>query len=271
MPPEARRKVVLELIAKQGFASLGEIVSAIGVSESTVRRDVESLDQMGLVKRIHGGAVLMGELRSLPGLDERAGSARLEKAAIGRATADLISDGESVLLDGGTTTLEVARALAERHVQIVTNSLPIAQLLAASKSADLILIGGYVYPRTGVALGPLAMAQLKDIHVQKTIMGAGGITSEGVFNHNLLLVETQRAMIDCGEELIFTVDRSKFGRRALSWLCPLERASLVVTDSAIAGEQALMLDREGVKLVKAAVALDSGDPTNHEPAPRIEP
>src|SRR3954452_20272195 len=109
---ETRRRLLLDLIARQGFATLDELVKALDVSESTVRRDLEALDVAGSVKRTHGGAVYSGEVRTMPALEDRAGSARLEKQAIGRATAALIEDGDSVLLDGGTTTLEVARALS---------------------------------------------------------------------------------------------------------------------------------------------------------------
>ena len=151
---ETRRRRLLDLIARQGFATLDELVKVLDVSESTVRRDLEALDLAGSVKRTHGGAVYSGEVRTMPALEDRAGSATLEKQAIGRATAALIEDGDSVLLDGGTTTLEVARALLGRPLQVVTNSLPIAQLLSASKDIDLIMIGGYIYPRTGVALDP---------------------------------------------------------------------------------------------------------------------
>ena len=109
----------------------------------------------------------------MPAFDERTETAAAEKRAIGLAAAALLEDGDTVLLDGGTTTLEVARALIGRRVQVVTNSLPIAQLLASSQQTDLILIGGYVYPRTGVALGPLAIATMQGIRVRKAILGRG--------------------------------------------------------------------------------------------------
>src|ERR1700761_1968090 len=171
MLAETRRRSLLDLLARQGFATLDELVKALGVSESTVRRDLETLDLTGSVKRTHGGAVYSGEVRAMPALEDRAASATAEKAMIGRATAALIEDGDSVLLDGGTTTLEVARALLGRSLQVVTNSLPIAPLLASSKSVDLILIGGYVYPRTGVALGPLAIGTMQGFRVRKAILG----------------------------------------------------------------------------------------------------
>src|SRR4029077_4381407 len=114
MLAETRRRILLDLVARQGFATLDELVRAVGVSESTVRRDLEALNLGGQVKRTHGGAVYPGEARGLPAFEDRAGTATAEKQAIGRAAAALLDDGDAVLLDGGTTTLEVARALLAR-------------------------------------------------------------------------------------------------------------------------------------------------------------
>ncbi len=246
MLAETRRQLLLELIARQGFATLDELVRALNVSESTVRRDLEGLDATGAIKRTHGGAVFLGEARSMPALEDRVATATLEKSAIGRAAAALVDDGDTVLLDGGTTTLEVARALMGRPVQVVTNSLPIAQLLASSKDTDLILIGGYVYPRTGVALGPLAIAMMQGIRVRKAMLGAGGIMPDGVFNSNLLLVETERQMMACGQERILVADHTKFGRQTLTWLCGLREFASLVTDPGTSLEQRRMVESAGV-------------------------
>src|SRR5438128_1128127 len=102
---ETRRRLLLDLVHRQGFASLDELVKVLGVSESTVRRDLEALDLAGTIKRTHGGAVYSGEVRALPALEDRASTATVEKKAIGRASAALLEDGDTVLLDGGTTTL----------------------------------------------------------------------------------------------------------------------------------------------------------------------
>jgi DeoR family fructose operon transcriptional repressor len=246
MLPETRRRRLLELISRQGFATLEELVKSLGVSESTIRRDLESLDLAGSVKRTHGGAVYSGEVRAMPAFDERTQTAAAEKRAIGQATAALLEDGDTVLLDGGTTTLEVARALIGRQIQVVTNSLPIAQLAASSKETDLILIGGYVYPRTGVALGPLAISMMQGIRVRKAILGAGGIMAEGVYNSNLLLVETERQMMACGQEVVIVADSTKFGRLALSRLCGLEAVARLVSDSRIPDEYRATLEAAGV-------------------------
>jgi DeoR family transcriptional regulator, fructose operon transcriptional repressor len=270
MLAEPRRRMLLDRISRQGFATLDELVKSLGVSESTVRRDLEALDLAGVVKRTHGGAVFAAaEGRALPPFDERTASATLEKKAIGQAAASLIDDGDTVLLDGGTTTLEVARALLGRPVQIVTNSLPIAQLAASSKETDLILIGGYVYPRTGVALGPLAISMMQGIRVRKAILGAGGIVGEGVYNSNLLLVETERAMMSCGQDVMIVADHSKFGRLSLAFLCGLDAIADLVVDPALAEADRQMLEAAGVRVHLAPLPLDANGSTRSN-GPRTE-
>jgi DeoR family transcriptional regulator, fructose operon transcriptional repressor len=253
MLAETRRRRLLELITRQGYATLDELVRGLRVSESTIRRDLEALDLLGSVKRTHGGAVYAGEVRSMPSFDERTGTAAAEKRAIGQAAAALLEDGDTVLLDGGTTTLEVARALIGRRVQVVTNSLPIAQILASSQQTDLILIGGYVYPRTGVALGPLAIATMQSIRVRTAILGAGGIVPEGIYNSNSLLVETERQMMSCAQEVMIVADHTKFGRLALARLCGLEEIGSLVVDSDLAEEHRAVLDAVGVAIHLAPV------------------
>jgi len=253
MLAETRRRRLLELITRQGYATLDELVRVIGVSESTIRRDLESLDLSGSIKRTHGGAIYTGEVRSMPAFEERTATAAAEKRAIGLAAAGLLDDGDTVLLDGGTTTMEVARALVGRRLQVVTNSLPIAQLLASSQQTDLILIGGYIYPRTGVALGPLAIATMQSIRVRTAILGAGGIVAEGIYNSNSLLVETERQMMCCGQEVMIVADHTKFGRLALARLCGLEDVDQVVVDSALTDQDRAMLEGAGVSIHEAAV------------------
>jgi DeoR family transcriptional regulator, fructose operon transcriptional repressor len=260
---ESRRRRLLELISRRGFATLDELTKSLGVSESTVRRDLEALDLAGSVKRTHGGAVYSGEVRTMPAFEDRTQTAAVEKRAIGKAAAALIEDGDTVLLDGGTTTYEVARALLGRRIQVVTNSLPIAQLLASSQQTDLILIGGYVYPRTGVALGPLAIATMQGIRVGRAILGAGGIVADGVYNSNLLLVETERQMMACGQEVLIVADHTKFGRLALARLCGLDQINQLVTDPGLADEYRTILKAAGV--TPQIASLDEGRNANGTP------
>jgi DeoR family transcriptional regulator, fructose operon transcriptional repressor len=235
---EERRQKLIDLVSERGFVALGELAKQLQTSESTILRDLDYLDEHGFVKRTHGGAVFLGEnAAGLPALEERSQRELDEKREIAKAAAARINDGDAILLDGGTTTLEVARLLVGRRLQIVTNSLPIANLFASSRETDLVILGGYVYPKTGVALGPLTVKMMEDIHVQQTILSVGGITAKGLFNSNLLLVETERAMMRCADEVVVVADHTKIGRQALAFLCELSAIDTLVVDSKITPEQ----------------------------------
>ncbi len=248
---EERRQRVLDLICRQGFASLADLAQTIRVSESTLRRDLDHLDQKGLIKRTHGGAMVVADDGALPALEERSARETDEKRLVARAAAARIRDGDAILLDGGTTTLEVARLLIGRPLQIVTNSLPIANLFASSRESELILLGGYIYPRTGVALGPLTMRMLPDVHVHQTILSVGGITAKGLFNSNVLLVETERQMMRCADEVVVVADHTKVGRQALAFLCELSVIDTLIVDRGLTAEQRALIDGADVRLIVA--------------------
>ena len=223
MLAETRRRQLLDLIARQGFATLDELVKSLGVSESTVRRDLEALDLAGAIKRTHGGAVYSGEVRAMPALDERATTAAAEKRAIGRAAAALVEDGDTVLLDGGTTTLEVARALVGRPVQVVTNSLPIAQLLAVEQGDRPDPDRRLRLPPDRRGAGPAGDRDDAGASASaRRSWGPAGSWPRGSTTRTSLLVETERQMMACGQEVIIVADHTKFGRLALARLCGLD-------------------------------------------------
>jgi DeoR/GlpR family transcriptional regulator of sugar metabolism len=248
---EERRQRVLDLISRQGFIGLADLARLIQVSESTIRRDLDYWHQQGVLKRTHGGAIYLGDGLSLPALEDRSASQIEEKRAIARTVAARIQDGDAILLDGGTTTLEVARLLVGRPLQIVTNSLPIANLFASNRETDLVMLGGYVYPRTGVALGPLTVRMMEDVHVHQTILSVGGITAKGLFNSNLLLVETERRMLRCADEVVVVADHTKIGRQALAFLCELSTIDTLIMDAGITPEQRQLVEEAGVRLLIA--------------------
>jgi DeoR family fructose operon transcriptional repressor len=251
---EERRQKVLELVKDRGFVALADLATELHASESTLRRDLEFWDQQGLLKRTHGGARLtpaLPVLESMPAHEDRMGTAVIEKRQIAHAVASRIADGSSILLDAGTTTLELAKLLSGRPMQVVTNSLPIANLLSQSKEPDVILLGGFIYPRTGVALGPSTVEQLKQIHVSQAILSCHGVTERGLFNHNLLLVETQRAMLRSGDEAIILADASKIGRHALTLLCPLSDIDTMVCDAGVTPFARHWIQEQGVQLIVA--------------------
>src|SRR6185295_8250518 len=184
----------------------------------------------------------------LPHFDERQPGQWDKKRQIARQAALLVEDGDTVLLDGGSTTYEVARLLVGRRLQIVTNSLPVANLFASNANHDLILIGGYFYPRTGVALGPYANEMLERLNVRRTIMSVAGLNDRGFFNSNLLLVETEQAMMKAADEVIVVADSTKFGRQSLAHLCALDEIQHLVVDDEIPAEWREKVTAAGVKL-----------------------
>jgi DeoR family fructose operon transcriptional repressor len=253
---EKRRQKVLDLVAEKGFASLTDLAQQLGISESTIRRDLDFWDQQGMLKRTHGGAVSRPESLAFPALEDRSTSQLEEKKRIARAAAARIHDGDAILLDGGTTTLEVARLLVGRRLQIVTNSLPIANLFASSRETDLIMLGGYIFPRTGVALGPLTVRAMEDIHVHQAILSVGGITAKGLFNSNMLLVETERRMMRCADEVVVVADSTKIGRPALAFLCEVASIDTLIVDNGITPAQHQLIDKADARLI---IAGSEGD------------
>ena len=248
---EQRRQRVLDLVSQRGFVALADLAQTIQVSPSTIRRDLDYWHQQGALRRTHGGAMFVGDAATLPALEERSAIQLDEKRAIAKAAAARVGDNDTVLIDGGTTTLEVARLLVGRSLQIVTNSLPIANLFASSRETDLVILGGYVYPKTGVALGPLTVHMIAGLHVHQVIMSCSGIDERGLYNGNLLLVETQRQMMRCADEVVVMADHTKIGRTALARLCELGEVDTLIVDAGLTPEQRKLLEPSEVRLVVA--------------------
>src|SRR6266705_2497477 len=252
--PEARQYRIGEYLQKVEFASLEEIAREVDASVSTVRRDLSLLEASGMVRRTHGGARILS-----PKTDEFTFSARdthqlAEKEAIGRACAELIIPNQSVIIDAGTTVYHVARHLESKAPQIITNSLPVANLFASANRVEVVVSGGVIYPRLGVLVGPQAVESFSKIHADAAIMSAGGITPEGITNSHGLLIEIQRAMIHAAQRVIFCIDHTKFGRKSISPMCALEVIDTIVTDSDAPGDLVAALRARDIEVVVAAPA-----------------
>lgn len=258
MLAEERRDRLLELVRGRQFASLPELAEELAVSESTVRRDLDQLEEQGTAKRIHGGVLYTGVSPKLPHFDAQQPAEWEKKKAIACAAVDLIDDGDTILLDGGSTTYEVARMLVGRPLHVVTTSLPVANLFAPNNNSDLVLIGGNICPRSGVARGPYTDRMLAMVRVRKTIFSVAGIHEEGFFNNDLLLVETERAMMKAADQVIVVADSTKFGHQSLTHLCPLDAVNHVVADEGISEGWREKIRLAGVDLVIAGSTARQG-------------
>jgi len=262
MKLEERQKRIEQYLQAVEFASLEELAKQVNASVSTVRRDLTKLEQTGEFKRTHGGARVVH-----PKTDEFAFYARdtlqlPEKETIGEVCARLIQPGQSVIVDAGTTAYHAAKHLENLTLQIITNSLPVANLFAAAQQIEVVVSGGVIYPRLGVFVGPLAVDGFSRLHADVAIMSGGGVTLEGVTNSHALLIDIQRAMIHAASKVIFCLDSTKFGRRSVAQLCELSDIDAIVTDAGAPAALVAGLRARGVEVLVAP-------PLPKTPAPSV--
>ncbi|HAV64676.1 MAG TPA: DeoR/GlpR transcriptional regulator [Verrucomicrobiales bacterium] len=249
MTAEERQFRLEEHLKKVEFASLAELSELVDVSESTVRRDLQILEGKGTLQRTHGGARSIN-LRSDEYIFSKRDTLQAdEKDAIGKACADLIGPGQTVILDAGTTVFHVAKHLASKKPHIVTNSLPVANLYASNHELEVVVSGGVIYPRLGVLVGPIAVETFSKIHADVAILSGAGITEEGISNSHGLLIDIQKAMLANAQKIIFCLDHTKFGRKSFSPLCDLNVIDTVVTDAQTPEPMLEMLRGRDIRVV----------------------
>lgn len=251
-----RQSRLKDLLARRGMSDLETLAAELKVSHSTVRRDLEQLEQGGLVQRTHGGVIWVGDRDGVDGARPYAFNQRMNyqvdaKRRIARAARSLIGPGETILLDGGTTTFHLARELLDQPLQLVTNSLPIANLFLNDEHVELVLIGGMLYPRYGVLLGPMAETTLAGIHTKTLFLSVAGIHGGALYNQNLLLVQAEKRMMDQAQQVVLLADAAKFGQQALARLCDLIDVDIVVTDAAISDDHKQQVREAGCELIIA--------------------
>jgi DeoR family transcriptional regulator, fructose operon transcriptional repressor len=232
----AERKTRLrELLARRGMSDLDSLAADLRVSQSTVRRDIDAMVDEGIVQRTHGGVIWIGDHKNSAGtrpyaFDQRMGYELAAKSQIAKAARKLVQPGETILLDGGTTTFYLAEELIGLPLQIVTNSLPIANLFLNDERVELVLTGGLMYPRYGVLLGPGAESAISTMHAKTMFFSVAGVHDGLLYNQNLLLVQAELRMMKQVQRKVLLVDSSKFEQQALARLCSLGEIDVVVSD-----------------------------------------
>lgn len=251
MLSEERRQAILHLLDTMGNVTVAELGARFEVSEMTIRRDLDELERQGLLRRVHGGAV-RGRGRSYePAFLIRYGLRQAEKERIAAAAADLIQNGDSIALDVGTTTLEVAKRLkGKRDLTVITPSLRIANQLAEMQDLRLILPGGLLRPGELSLVGALAEETFRQFYVDKLFMGIGGIDLEaGLTEFNLEDALVKKAMLRAAKEIIVVADASKFGVVTFSVVAPLQVVNRIVTDSAISPAMVDRLRERNIEVI----------------------
>lgn len=250
-----RHRAILDLLEEKGEVRVSDLCGRFSVSEMTIRRDLAELERSGLLRRIYGGAVNARGRSYEPPFLSRAGAHQFQKERIGKLAADLIHDGESIALDVGTTTLEIARALKERsnlNLTIITASLHITNVLANSPGIRLIVVGGVLRFGELSLVGHLAERAFREFYVDKLFLGVGGISLEaGLTEFNLEDALVKQAMLKTAKERYVVANSSKLGRIAFTHIAPLNDVHVLITDSE-ANEKVIQALREhGLRVMLA--------------------
>ncbi|WP_409342501.1 DeoR/GlpR family DNA-binding transcription regulator [Paenibacillus sp. MBLB4367] len=244
-----RQQQIIDLITADGEIKISDLKDHFAVTEMTIRRDLEKLEQHGIVRRTFGGAILIGKDVSLR---ERTGSHEDEKKRIGRLAAALIEPGESVFIDGGSTTLQVARHLRPgTQVTVITNALNVAAELI-EKSIPTIVIGGMVRETTSSMSGPMAVEAMSKMAFDRAFLGASGLNvRDGFSNSNMYEAELKRVAITRSAEVNIVLDHTKFGASSLVSFADIGHAHRMIADRLPEGELLTACREAGMEITAA--------------------
>ena len=253
IPTPERQKQILSLLSQQGRLSVSEIVTQFSISEATARRDLETLSAKGKVQRVHGGVIAVEQAPPESPILERENEQAEEKARIGRAAASLVDNHETVFLGSGTTVLEIARNLRDhRDLTVITNSLPVLNMLAGRKEITVVSLGGMLRESELSFIGHITEQALVEVRADKVFMGTRGISLEhGLTNDYLQETLTDRAILKSGREVIIAADHTKVNRVATVLLAPLSQMHLLVTDSKVDKKFVQALKRQSIQVLVA--------------------
>lgn len=250
-----RERRIFEALRPTGFVSYRDLEVLLDASPATIRRDLTRLEESGQIVRVHGGAKLPeGDDASGPRLmgtsfDQNITQNLGAKQAIGKAAAALCQPGEGVMIDGGTTTLQMCPHLDGFGLQVLTNSLHIVNALLPQAGTRILLPSGAVFREQNIILAPAGEESMPRFHAPRLFMGAAAIGPQGAMQADPVLVAAERRLIDRAEEVILLVDSSKFRTQSGTIVCGLDEIDIVITDTGITPEMAKALQDAGVQLV----------------------
>lgn len=251
-----RRIKLLEAIENKQFISVSQLSEIFQVHETTIRRDLDELESQGLVVRIHGGVVPASIKQDEPAFEDRATENMLEKTRIGKYATKYINSGEAIILDSGTTTLQIAKTLNEmpqlQDITIITNDVNIASVLRSNRSITTIVTGGTLFHDSFMLNGQIANESLHQLSVDKAFIATPALNVEkGLTHFNELLIATKKNMIDASAKRIVVTDHTKIGRRALYTFLPIDQIDLLITDNQTDKKLIDEMYKNGIKRIES--------------------
>lgn len=265
-----RQEHIIDAVRRHGAVRVSELVESLGISDMTVRRDLETLSRRGLVEKVHGGAVSMHDRTTdEPGFAAKSHQQLSEKTAIAVAAAQLVEPGMAVGLSAGTTTWSLALHLADvSALTVVTNSIQVAEVLHASPNPDqtVVLTGGIRTPSDAL-VGPPAVAAIRTLHLDAVFMGVHGIDARsGLMTPNLMEAETNRALVESARRLIVLADHTKWGTVGISSFAQLDEVDVVVTDRGLAPDTRRELEEQVGRVIVVEEPRERVEGRAHEVA-----
>jgi DeoR family transcriptional regulator of aga operon len=246
-----RRARIADLLRHKGFVRIKELCHLFDVSQVTIRGDLDFLAGQGVLTRERGGAIANTRASLLTAFDQRAGLNLDEKRRIGQAAARLVLPGDTIIMDAGTTVMELAKSLGDvSPLTVITNALNVAARAGSLPDVHVILVGGSLSRETISTIGPHAERDLNDFVVQKVFLGTHAFDAEaGLTDLSIELAHTKRAMVRAAREVILLADSSKWGRVALAKVVPLSSVHTVITDSGMPTDARAAMERLGINLI----------------------
>jgi DeoR/GlpR family transcriptional regulator of sugar metabolism len=254
-----RQQLIVDEVRRRGAVRVSELTELLGVSDMTVRRDLDVLAAAGLLEKVHGGATAPGRPSAHePGFEAKSHRQLEEKEAIARAAAELVEPGRAIGLTAGTTTWRLAHHLLDvPDLTVVTNSIRVADVLDREPRPDrtVVLTGGVRTPSDAL-VGPVAVTTLRSLHIDVLFLGVHGMAEDAGFTTpNLLEAETNQAFVASAERCVVVADHTKWGVRGLSRIARLADADVVVTDGGVRGEARSALEEHVGRVVVAPVRV----------------
>lgn len=257
---EERKRIILDELDRFGKVKVDLLARRLQVSNETIRRDLDALESIGKLKRVYGGAVKKSYQEGEPPYQLRQGLNQEAKRAIGKKASELLQDGDTVVIDTGTTVLELARSIfGKKHLTVLTNSLPVASLLTDSLNqgmftGKIILLGGELNPLQQSISGSLCEKMLETFHIDKAFVSIGGISlSTGISDYDINEAMVSRAMINVSKEVIVLADHSKIGVQAFCKIAPLDAVDVIISDQEMPASWAAELDEKGITWITAMI------------------
>lgn len=257
MHAEERERRIFEALRPTGFVSYRDLEALLDASPATIRRDLTRLEESRQIVRVHGGAKLPdGEDGTGPRLlgtpfEQNITRNLAAKQAIGKAAAALCSPGEGVMIDGGTTTLQMCAHLDGLGLQVLTNSLHIVTALLPQPTTRILVPSGAVFREQNIILAAAGEESMPRFHAPRLFMGAAAVGPQGAMQADVVLVAAERRLIDRAEEVILLVDSSKFETQSGTIVCGLDEIDTIITDNGISPQAVQMISDAQVRLIVA--------------------